>query len=82
LSVYPNPSSDKIEVKFNMPADAKNISFVIFDVLGNKVSETSLNGNAGTATIRVSEFNNGMYIYSMQSENAGILNTGRFIIAK
>ncbi len=60
--VYPNPAKDQVTLasSFNME------KVEIFNMLGQKVYENTLNGNA--TTVNVSDFNNGTYIVKIFTE--------------
>lgn len=60
--VYPNPAKDQVTLasSFNME------KVEIFNMLGQKVYENTLNGNA--TTVNVADFNNGTYIVKIFTE--------------
>jgi predicted extracellular nuclease len=80
--VYPNPTSSNFNLKYNMPKSSENITVSVYDVLGNLVVSKSLSSTEGNAKIETSNLTNGTYIYVIQSENDGILNTGRVVVLK
>ena len=76
--VYPNPASDKITFK----ADNLNISeheITITNLTGQILLK--VNKNESKKNIDISQFSNGLYIYSI-TENGTIITKGKFIINK
>jgi hypothetical protein len=80
--VYPNPTSSNFNLKYNMPKSSENITVSVYDVLGNLVVSKSLSSTEGITKIETSNLTNGTYVYVIQSENDGILNTGRVVVLK
>jgi hypothetical protein len=80
--VYPNPTNSNINLKYTMPKTSEDISVSVYDVLGNLVISQSLSSNEGNVKIETSNLTNGTYVYVIQSENEGILNTGRVVVIK
>ncbi len=80
--IYPNPTNSNINLKYTMPKSSENISVSVYDILGNLVVSKTLSSTEGNAKIETSHLTNGTYIYVIQSENEGILNTGRVVVLK
>lgn len=80
--VYPNPANSSFNLKYTMPLSSANISVSVYDILGNLVTSQVLTSTEGNARIETSNLTNGTYIYVVQSENEGILNTGRVVVLK
>jgi len=68
---YPNPFNPETTIKFFVP-DGGNISLLVFDILGRKVSEL-VNGyyNQGTHTIyfNAENLSSGVYFYRLETKN-------------
>jgi uncharacterized protein YkwD len=66
---YPNPFNPTTSLSYSIPSDG-NVTFTIFDVLGNEVSKLE-NGykSAGTYSYNfdASELSSGMYFYTIRS---------------
>lgn len=62
VSVYPNPSTEKISVRY-LPENA-NAAYVITAITGNVVREGTLNANAYT-TIAVDDLPGGIYLLNV-----------------
>lgn len=70
--VYPNPTSDVLNVEVSK--DAKSLN--VYGVDGKVVLTTSLNGTQ--STINVSNLNNGVYFYNITTVDGSVMN-GSFI---
>ncbi len=60
----PNPANNLTAISYNVPS-GKNILLVFQNLLGAQVKEIKLHDNRSTAIIPVSEFVNGVYIYTL-----------------
>ena len=60
LNIYPNPSSDIINISSNFD----DLSFIIYDLLGKKVYQGKT-----TNTINISSLNDGVYFIEFSTEN-------------
>ncbi|TYA59148.1 T9SS type A sorting domain-containing protein [Formosa maritima] len=65
ISIYPNPTSDKINIKLN---SSENHSVYIYNILGKKVMDQNLNGT--NSSIDVSNLSNGIYLLSFKNTNS------------
>ena len=67
LAIYPNPSKGKITLLFDKPAN--NIQVAVFDLLGNKVYETTPE-NPGTIqkTLDLQELPAGLYFLKIKTD--------------
>ncbi len=79
---YPNPAKESINFDYILPVGTDKIQLVIYDLMGKRIATEQLNSNSGTHTIELSKYVQGAYIYSVQSENNGVLNNGRFVVIK
>lgn len=75
INVYPNPAQDYVTIEFPLPVNA-SISF--YDVFGRIVKKCTL--NEFKTTINTSNFENGIYFYSIYSDNYE--NNGKFVISR
>ncbi len=80
--VYPNPASTVMNLDFIMPVNSNDLTLSIYDIFGRKVNSISLTETSGTASLDLSNFIQGTYIYSISSASAGVLNNGRFVVTK
>jgi len=63
--VYPNPTKDSVSITLPSGFDAK--TFVIYNVLGQKVLEKEISSQS--TTISLKSLNSGMYFYKIESNN-------------
>ena len=76
ISVYPNPVKNRI----NFELDVNAFIVKIIDITGKTVTtHTSINGKL---TISTSNFNNGIYFYSIIDNSGNVIATNKFIVAK
>ena len=70
--VYPNPSTDKINLNFSLSKDS-DVNIYVFDMTGSIVKSTSY-GFAAKAnhntTISVDDMTSGLYFVSIQANNS------------
>ena len=62
ITIYPNPASTEITVSYLLDANEK-ASFIIYDMLGNKIKMITLYGNVNKQKINTSELSSGVYMY-------------------
>ena len=72
LNVYPNPAENHISISTNYE---KNYSVVLYNVLGEKVLESSEKSN-----INISNLSSGMYIIHLKGIDGTIINTQKLEI--
>ena len=69
--MYPNPvaANGNLTVKLEAGISGKNIVFEVTDLMGRKVSSTSVDHAATQLTIPVGDLSKGIYILSLISNN-------------
>ncbi|MBP6870868.1 MAG: T9SS type A sorting domain-containing protein [Bacteroidales bacterium] len=77
--VYPNPASGMAYIDYSIPNSGGNNRLVITNMLGAKIKEIGLKNISGKATLDVSELMNGIYFYSIISDNQQVI-TGKFLV--
>lgn len=79
LSIYPNPSDDELNIRFNAPA-AQSMIFTITDISGKVVQTNAINANAGSNLVMMNTIDlaSGMYFLNIQS--GGNQQTKQFIV--
>ncbi len=80
--VYPNPTSEIMNLDYIMPVKSSDLTLSIYDIFGRELNKVTLDGTMGTASVNVSDYAQGTYIYSITSASAGVLNNGRFVVTK
>ena len=79
-SVYPNPATDQLNVRFELD-QPQAYTVRITDILGKSVAERKVATQAGTQNqiFNVDELNAGLYLYQITTEN-GSSSTGKFMV--
>ena len=77
---FPNPSSHKTNIQF-ISGVSQNISFVIYNLLGEVIYSNEISANTGinTITISTSDFSDGVYMYSINNRES--ILTKRMIVS-
>lgn len=76
MSVYPNPSNTNVNFATEN-TDAKTV--LVYDVTGKLVEKQNL--NEGKLKLDVSDYTNGLYIYSVIGSNNQALKTGKITVS-
>ena len=77
---YPNPASSYITFEDYSRKYDKNYSIQIFNFLGKKVYEFSLNDSKNL--VNLSDFFRGIYIYQLRDPTGKIVESGKFQVNK
>ena len=77
LKIYPNPSTDKINVEF-INASADNFRLRLFNINGTLLK--SENSNGSSFKVEVSEYPQGMYFIYIENTESGDSYIGKVII--
>jgi len=64
---YPNPFGNQTSINYTLTEEARNVSFEVMNILGEKIIEQKENNNIGDHTIRLNNMNltKGIYFYSL-----------------
>lgn len=75
LNVFPNPVSDVLnfEMDYHKAATA-----VVMDITGRKIATESF--VLGKASLNVSNYNKGIYLYQVTNEEGKVIKAGKFIV--
>lgn len=76
IEVFPNPATDKITIA-NVATESM---LFVFDVNGKMVEKTVLKRN--NTALNVTNYNNGVYFYTVAPLNGGVTTTGKFVVSK
>lgn len=66
LSVGPNPAIDQLNVNYKLNNNYAQQFLEVYDLLGNLVKISSLNGPSGRLELNVSDLNAGIYFYRLR----------------
>jgi hypothetical protein len=77
----PNPFSERTEIRFTLPSDAKDAFVYIFDMQGTLQKQIAVTPSMQSIIINGYELSPGMYIYSL-IVNGKEIDTKRMIISK
>ena len=76
---YPNPAANELVISNSLASNSGN-KLVIYNAIGNKTNEFSLNQN--NSKIDISRYGSGIYFYQIIDSNNTILYTGKFVTNK
>lgn len=74
--IFPNPFSTSLTIQLNEESGANQISFILYNILGEAVMTQSL--TPGLTTFDVSDVQTGVYFYTIIVDNQ-VLQTGKLI---
>lgn len=80
-NAYPNPASTQVNLDYNLPATAGKAQVKITNLLGTTVYDQSLEKKDGKLSIDVSNFNDGIYFYSLILNNTAT-TTRKFVVKR
>ena len=72
LTMYPNPASDVLYFDYKLPETIAQATVNVYNYAGMLVQSFIIYGNEGTATQNVSGLSNGLYMFSIISNNTSI----------
>lgn len=76
---FPNPANEKVNFKYDLPADVSNAKVILRNMIGSVVKEVRLTNNSGEVSIDTYELNEGVYFYSYILEDK-IYTTKKLVI--
>ena len=70
LTVYPNPTTDYVNVEFSLQ-EAENVTFQLMDLTGKMLKQTSMDGIAGTNQFRfdIQGVSQGLYLLEIVTDS-------------
>jgi len=77
VTIYPNPVSDKVIIKYSLP---ENCYFELFNLMGVKNASELLTSGTKTKDINLNKLNSGIYFYSIIDMNGNIIKKDKIII--
>ena len=79
--VYPNPVSDQAYVEYKILKDGIKAKIVVFNILGNPLSEIDLPSSETRIKIQTEQFSAGIYFYTLFVEEEGVM-THKLIVKR
>ncbi|MFW5725508.1 MAG: T9SS type A sorting domain-containing protein [Bacteroidota bacterium] len=76
----PNPARSHTWINYQVPADARNASIVVRNLLGNPVINEDLSASENKLRLDTSRLSNGIYIYSLLIDNQ-VVQSKRLVVA-
>ncbi|WP_137402419.1 T9SS type A sorting domain-containing protein [Echinicola rosea] len=80
-SVYPNPSNRIAQIDYQIKNPNANIKLLINSFIGNPIEELTLSPQQKTVLINVSDFNPGVYFYTLMVNGKNIV-TKKLVVKK
>lgn len=77
---YPNPSSETASINYELPFNAKNLNYTLYDVQGRIVNAAELNSNSGKLTVDVNSLDAGIYTCKIVVDDQLVVR--KLVIAK
>lgn len=78
-TIYPNPTENNFNVRISL-SDAKDISVVVYNALGQKVSESKMNGNLGENIMNVNMNNASKGVYFVKIKAGKTETTKKLVV--
>jgi len=69
IKLYPNPASDNLTIEYNNFENTNPINIKIYDITGKEVSNYSMIKNNAASQINISNFEAGVYIITIQTQD-------------
>lgn len=81
FQISPNPVAHAARVDFNLPNWSANSKVVVYNMVGEVMTEVALTKSQGAAQIDASELANGVYFYALVV-NDQVLSTKKLVVSK
>ena len=78
-SLFPNPVIATSTFKCSVPSNVKTATLLIYSITGQKVEEFRLNSGENKIQVNASEFQSGLYLYSVIVNNH-VMTTGKMVV--
>ncbi len=79
FSASPNPANDQFKITYANLFDSNNAILEVYNMLGSKVYNTSLNATSGQVEIPSNNFKSGLYLYTIR-QNGKSTFTGKIVV--
>jgi hypothetical protein len=81
FQISPNPVANTARIDFNLPNWTPNSKVVVYNMVGEVMTEVALTRSQGAAQIDASELANGVYFYALVV-NDQVLSTKKLVVSK
>jgi hypothetical protein len=79
ISIYPDPATNELTIDFTM---TDKCYFELYDLLGAKRKTVTLDSGSKTKTIDLTDFDSGLYFYSVVDSKGNRIKSGKLIVIK
>ena len=69
LKAWPNPASEVIRLEYELPADVKSASLIVYDSSGRKIKNYMIDSHSDYIAMNVSDLAAGTYLYNIEYDN-------------
>jgi hypothetical protein len=80
IKLYPNPANNKLNIAYNLDNNLVS-NLVIYDLMGNKITEYILPQNVSMVSENISNLPAGFYVYCVETGNK-IVQRGKFVVVR
>lgn len=81
LNSFPNPVTDLLNINYAIENNFKVAKLIVYDMLGKKIKEYSINDKHGVLKIATDDLSEGLYFYTFVVDDA-LLATRKIIVNK
>lgn len=78
VSIYPNPATDFINVKFEF-ADPRTVRVVLYTIIGNEISIEPEISEQNEMRLKIKDLPSGFYILAFHDESSGTKSSRKFL---
>ena len=73
MRAYPNPASDNVTIEYAYTGNSDNVKLVVKNMLGTTLLTKKLDANGNKVKVDVSEYNAGIYFYSIEADGRPLI---------
>ncbi len=82
IAAYPNPVNDQFNLDYTFSTTQVNATANVYDLMGRNLKQVRLSEVAGKEVIDMQDLSAGAYILQISSDNAGMIKTVKFNVAR
>lgn len=79
LNAYPNPAHHQVNINYTLPEDCHKGTLVVYDIVGKRMASHPLASNSNTATIDITSWPYGVYMYGIIVDNK-LVRMKKFVV--